>query len=47
MEIDRDEMFRLTTLKIKNWQNATKFSSLIKKVKISTSSNENAQKNDK
>lgn len=47
MEIDRDEMFRLTTLKIKNWQNATKFSSLIKKVEISTSSNENAQKNDK
>jgi hypothetical protein len=37
MEIDRDEMFRLTSLKIKNWQNATKLTSLIKKVEISTS----------
>jgi hypothetical protein len=37
MEIERDEMFRLTSIKIKNWQAATKLGSLIKKVDISSS----------
>jgi hypothetical protein len=47
MDIERDEMFRLTSLKMKNWQNASKLTSLIKKVDISTASPENAGKIDK